>query len=255
MRAPRWARRRRSTTRCGCSTRTEGRPSARTAASKPCRAAWIGPSRSSAPPTPATRVTLTAPLPWRNGAGQRKKRRSAAREEALRLSELKRAGFFRAVSPSGETVEIEEDVAALLDAGRAPAARGGALRRPRGVASGDRSLRGERVRALRKPRRPFRRERPNVPPRPALSPLQSGLPGSVPGPLRLQLPSGRLHGVPGLRPDHFRGPGQGDSRPRPRARGSSGRALEHPGVRVRLPRPLPRLPAVFGPRPTSPSSG
>ena len=68
-----------------------------------------------------TRVTLTAPLPWRNGAGQRKKRRSAAREEALRLSELKRAGFFRAVSPSGETVEIEEDVAALLDAeGRLP---------------------------------------------------------------------------------------------------------------------------------------
>ena len=67
------------------------------------------------------RVTLTAPLSWTTGAAVRRGRRAVARDAALRLSELKRAGFFRAVSPAGETVEIGEDVTALLDPeGRLP---------------------------------------------------------------------------------------------------------------------------------------
>jgi len=60
------------------------------------------------------RITLVAPLAWRkNGAGRRSRRR--VREERIRLGELKRAGFFRAVSAGGETVEIDEEVGGLLD--------------------------------------------------------------------------------------------------------------------------------------------
>jgi len=65
--------------------------------------------------SPEARVTLTAPLAWR-GEPARGRRKRGTREEALRLSELKRAGFFRAVSPSGETAEIGEEVDSLLDA-------------------------------------------------------------------------------------------------------------------------------------------
>src|SRR5215813_12141263 len=60
------------------------------------------------------RVTLAAPLLWRREAAGRRSRRSA-REESLRVEELKRAGFFRALSEAGETVEIGDDVGALLD--------------------------------------------------------------------------------------------------------------------------------------------
>jgi excinuclease ABC subunit A len=59
------------------------------------------------------RVTLVAPLPWAREGGRRRRR---PREEAARLSELKRAGFFRAVSPEGQTVEIGDGVEGLLDA-------------------------------------------------------------------------------------------------------------------------------------------
>jgi excinuclease ABC subunit A len=59
------------------------------------------------------RVVLVAPLAWdRPGGGKGKKRQ---KESRLRVEELKRAGFFRAVSPAGETVEIGEDVETLLD--------------------------------------------------------------------------------------------------------------------------------------------
>jgi len=72
------------------------------------------------------RVTLAAPVAWRgNGrADARRGRRRRALEEALRLRELKRAGFFRALSPAGEVVEIPDDAGAvegLLDEeGRLP---------------------------------------------------------------------------------------------------------------------------------------
>jgi excinuclease ABC subunit A len=64
-----------------------------------------------------SRATLVAPVAWADPpfpGGPR--RRRAARQAGARLSELKRAGFFRAVSPEGDTVEIGEDAAPLLDA-------------------------------------------------------------------------------------------------------------------------------------------
>ena len=69
------------------------------------------------------RATLVAPVPWRDvaaaAAGRKKRQRAAS--EAARLAEFRRAGFFRAISPEGETVEIGEDVSPLLDAdGRLP---------------------------------------------------------------------------------------------------------------------------------------
>jgi excinuclease ABC subunit A len=68
-----------------------------------------------------SRVILVAPLAWRDpGTGLRGRRRGA-RSAAARLLELKRAGFFRAVSPAGETVDLGDDPAGLLDAdGRLP---------------------------------------------------------------------------------------------------------------------------------------
>src|SRR6266540_82578 len=66
------------------------------------------------------RVTLVAPLLWRREGNVRRSRRSA-REDRIRVEELKRAGFFRALSPDGETVEIAEDAEPLLDReGRLP---------------------------------------------------------------------------------------------------------------------------------------
>jgi len=61
------------------------------------------------------RVTLVAPLVWRREAEARRARRSG-RQDRVRVEELKRAGFFRALTGSGETVEIGDDVEGLLDA-------------------------------------------------------------------------------------------------------------------------------------------
>ena len=73
-----------------------------------------------------SRVVLAAPVDWRGNdrPDKRRGRKRREREEGLRIAELKRAGFFRALDPSGETVEIPDDAAgieALLDAeGRLP---------------------------------------------------------------------------------------------------------------------------------------
>jgi excinuclease ABC subunit A len=69
-----------------------------------------------------SRVVLAAPVDWRGSGGEKKRRgrRQRERDETLRIAELKRAGFFRALSPSGETVEIPDDpagVEGLLDDG------------------------------------------------------------------------------------------------------------------------------------------
>ncbi|MFY9551566.1 MAG: excinuclease ABC subunit UvrA, partial [Thermoanaerobaculia bacterium] len=44
-------------------------------------------------------------------------RRRRGKQDGRRLAEFKRAGFFRALSPAGETVEIGEDAETLLDQG------------------------------------------------------------------------------------------------------------------------------------------
>ena len=63
------------------------------------------------------RATLVAPVAWAEPAPAKGSRRKRARHDPARLAELKRSGFFRAVSPEGETVEIGDEVASLLDAG------------------------------------------------------------------------------------------------------------------------------------------
>ena len=69
-----------------------------------------------------SRVTLVAPVSWAPAAsGKPRSARRRAEEERLRLQELKRAGFFRALDATGQTVEIGEGVEGLLDAqGRLP---------------------------------------------------------------------------------------------------------------------------------------
>jgi excinuclease ABC subunit A len=71
-----------------------------------------------------SRATLVAPIAWRDAAlagGSARGKRKRPGQQAARLAELRRAGFFRAVSPEGETVEIGDSVEALLDAeGRLP---------------------------------------------------------------------------------------------------------------------------------------
>ena len=70
-----------------------------------------------------TRVTLVAPVAWTASSASKRARsaRRRAAEDRMRLEELKRAGFFRAVSPEGETIEIGDSVEGLLDAdGRLP---------------------------------------------------------------------------------------------------------------------------------------
>ena len=63
------------------------------------------------------RVTLVAPIAWGSPAGARgRSAKRRAEEERLRLSELKRAGFFRTLDPAGQTVEIGDTVEGLLDA-------------------------------------------------------------------------------------------------------------------------------------------
>src|SRR5262245_30076810 len=61
------------------------------------------------------RVTLAAPVPWRDTDANGRAKRKRAKQEGRRLEEFKRAGFFRAIPPSGETVEIGEDAEPLLD--------------------------------------------------------------------------------------------------------------------------------------------
>ncbi len=64
------------------------------------------------------RLTLVAPVPWALAPSAKPRgARRRAEEEHLRLQELKRAGFFRALDPEGQTVEIGETVSGLLDAG------------------------------------------------------------------------------------------------------------------------------------------
>jgi len=64
-----------------------------------------------------SRVVLAAPVPWQGNAGtaKRRGRRQREREEGLRIAELKRAGFFRALDPAGETVEIPDDPAGVRE--------------------------------------------------------------------------------------------------------------------------------------------
>ncbi len=67
------------------------------------------------------RVTLVAPVAWKEPSAAAGGRRKRGKSDAARIGEYRRAGFFRAVSPAGETVEIADDVDALLDAeGRLP---------------------------------------------------------------------------------------------------------------------------------------
>ncbi len=68
------------------------------------------------------RATLVAPVSWGPAPGGKPRGvRRRAEEERLRLSELKRAGFFRALDPAGQAVEIGDGVEGLLDAqGRLP---------------------------------------------------------------------------------------------------------------------------------------
>ncbi len=64
------------------------------------------------------RVTLVAPLPW---GREKTRKRQRPHDGAARLSELKRAGFFRAMALSGEPIEIGDNVEGLLDdAGNLP---------------------------------------------------------------------------------------------------------------------------------------
>ena len=63
------------------------------------------------------RATLVAPVAWKDpGEPRPGRRRRAGRDDGARLAEYRRAGFFRAVAPDGETVEIGDDAAGLLDA-------------------------------------------------------------------------------------------------------------------------------------------
>jgi len=61
------------------------------------------------------RAVLVAPVAWTDAGEPRPGRRKRARNDAARLAEYRRAGFFRAVAPSGETVEIGDEVESLLD--------------------------------------------------------------------------------------------------------------------------------------------
>src|SRR5499427_2320347 len=61
------------------------------------------------------RAVLVAPVLWRDPAAAWPKRRRAT-QDAQRLAEYRRAGFFRALAPSGDMVELGDDAAGLLDA-------------------------------------------------------------------------------------------------------------------------------------------
>ncbi len=61
-----------------------------------------------------SRAVLVAPIPWKD-AGSPPPRRKRGPTEAARIAEYKRGGFFRALTPDGEIVEIGEDTAGLVD--------------------------------------------------------------------------------------------------------------------------------------------
>jgi excinuclease ABC subunit A len=63
------------------------------------------------------RAVLVAPILWKDpGAASGGSKRRRAAQDSQRLAEYRRAGFFRALAPSGEVVEVGDDVAPLLDA-------------------------------------------------------------------------------------------------------------------------------------------
>ena len=62
------------------------------------------------------RTVLVAPVGWRDAEAPASGRRRKAASDGARLAEYKRAGFFRALSPEGEIVEIGDAAAPLLDA-------------------------------------------------------------------------------------------------------------------------------------------
>jgi excinuclease ABC subunit A len=67
------------------------------------------------------RAVLVAPVPWKDPSAAPPSRRKRAPSDAARLSEYKRAGFFRALGADGQIVELAETVEGLLDAeGRLP---------------------------------------------------------------------------------------------------------------------------------------
>ncbi len=58
---------------------------------------------------------------WKDPAAPAGGRRKRGKSDAARLAEYRRGGFFRAVSPEGETIEIGDDAEGLLDPqGRLP---------------------------------------------------------------------------------------------------------------------------------------
>ena len=210
------------------------------------REAWTARSRSS-----ASRRRARAPSSWRRSPGRTRARRrrpaaSAAPSDAARLSEYKRAGFFRALAPRRRDRRDRRDVEGLLDAEGRLRARRRPLRRRRGVAARARVRGGDRLRARRAPRGPHRRTasarfaaastarscgREFRDPTPPLFAFNSPL-GACPACQGF----GRVIGVDLEKaiPDRSLD-----------AVGAAGRAVEHAGVRVGLRRPLPRLPPLL----------
>jgi excinuclease ABC subunit A len=62
------------------------------------------------------RAVLVAPVPWKGPEAPASGRRKRAAGDGSRLAEYRRAGFFRALSPSGEIVEIGDEASPILDA-------------------------------------------------------------------------------------------------------------------------------------------
>ncbi len=160
-----------------------------------------------------------------------------------------RSGLFRAVAPDGSVVSFDAGHAASRGRGRSREAR----RRAARPASGRPGARGvDRGRLLRRgggaprPGGVFRARAP-LPARPRVQLLRPPLRGADPGPLLLQLAARCLPDLPGLRTGG--GPRRGEDPPRPRSHASraSLRAVQHAGLRQRLPRPRPRLPAARNP--------
>ena len=183
--------------------------------------------------------------------GSRGSGRSAAASAARATPRGSRStaarGFFRAVSPQGETVEIGDDAEGLLDAEGRLRARRRPLRRRRG-------RRGPRSRPPRRPRSRWR-DRSRRASRARVRIFRRGLHcprcgrefrDPTPPLFAFNSPLGACPGLPGIRPRDRRGSREGDPRPQPHARGAPGRAVEHAGVRVGVRRPLPRLPPVLG---------
>ncbi len=102
------------------------------------------------------RATLVAPgAPGREPAARRKARAGSASrgQRPARIAEFKRAGFFRALSPGGETVEIGDDGRVAPGRRRGAPHRRGAIRRRGSGPPGDRLGRRDGVFAGRHARR------------------------------------------------------------------------------------------------------